>query len=425
MPASFGSSTPPPLGNGASVPTFPQTARIYTALGGAVVVPGGALDRWYAYRATRGAARGDVIGLGDSTMYGAGGLYSFLTRLRTRSVTAGMTDGGKGMFAGGEGFDNMLYDSPEINGWVSQTFGGGFPDGADNTDGQYYYDAGVSAGNTLVLQFRTTAARLWYSNRSLAGDFTYSVDGGATVTVQAYAASGTTSRFQYISGLTAGTTHTITITNLATSTIGGGANAKACYIALAPVNNTGIIWNKYATSGDTINKRFYGGVASAPYTQTLNVGFQSPFGLEPAAVTAASGYTGAGVLTGQPAGGTINPVLAMTNLGFNDLTSAAAGDETMWTESVKRFAGACRDARCDGIVITGQLPYNANWPTYGATRYQALKDQALASGLAFIDSFYPIGGPSLSYAGGTQNPHLGKTQYQTQADFIWDNLLGL
>lgn len=54
-----------------------------------------------------------------------------------------------------------------------------------------------------------------------------------------------------------------------------------------------------------------------------------------------------------------------------------------------------------------------------------MKAQALSSGLAFVDLFYPIGGPSLSYSGGTTNPHLTKAQYQAQADFLWNNLLGL
>lgn len=424
----FGSPTPQPFGNSPSVPSFPQTARTYTATGGAVVVPGGALDRWFTYRATKAAVRGDVVGIGDSTMYGSEGLYSFLTRLRARSTQAGMADGGKGMFAGGEGPGGgpITYDAPEISGWVSQTFGGGFPDQADNTDGQYFYDTGATAGNTLVLQFRSTGVRLWYANRQITGDFTYSIDGGATVTVQAYAASGTVSRFKYISGLAANTTHTITITNLAAASNSADPNAKTCFIALAPINDTGIVWNKYATSGDTINGRFFGGVATAPYTQPSAGGsrYQTPFGLEPTTVNGPT-YTGAGTLAGQPAGGAINPVLAVCNLGFNDLTNASTLGVDMWTEGVKRFAGACTDAHCDGVIIAGQLPYNAQWPTYGADRYNALKTQALASGLAFIDSFYPIGGPSLSYSGGTSNPHLSKTQYQTQADFLWDNLLGL
>lgn len=435
--ASFGSTTPARLGGAAMVPTFPTVGTTYTSPDGAVVVPAGALDKWFAYRQTLGAVRGDVVGIGDSTMFGSGGNYSFLQRLRDKATGAttggpsgfGMIDGGKGMFAGGESL-GIAYDAPEIVGFVSSSFVGA-PDFYDNTDGQYWYDNGAVANRQLVLQFRQSCARLWYSARGNAGDFTYSVDGGAAVTVKAYQATvGAVevpiSKYVYISGLAPNTTHTITITNLATSTTSGGpATGAACYVALAPMNATGVVFQKYATSGDTIVNRFYGGLTpTTPFTRSqYGMRYQTAFGLTP--IPVGPTYTGAPVDTSQPAAGAINPVLALSNLGFNDLTGAVSGDEGFWTEYVKRFAGACSDAGCPGVVLSGQLPYNANWPTFGATRFNALKAQALASGLAWVDLFYPVGGPSLAYSGGTANPHLGKSQYQAQADYLWDNLLGL
>jgi hypothetical protein len=52
-------------------------------------------------------------------------------------------------------------------------------------------------------------------------------------------------------------------------------------------------------------------------------------------------------------------------------------------------------------------PAGSTGPT-GAT--DAVKSQAYTEGLAFVDHFYPVGGPSLSYTGPVTNPHLTKPQ---------------
>jgi len=416
----IGSPTPSRLGASAAPPAFPAARATWTDPTGAIIVPAGALDRYFAWRQTLGAVRGDIVYDGDSTAYGSGGNYSLLQRIRDNAITFGFPDGGKGMFGAGESL--IGYDGSEVNGFVSETFAG-FGDQFDNLDGQYFYDTGTPANATLVLQFRSTAARLWYANRTAAGDFTYSVDGGGTVTVHAYNATVNTCKFIYLSGLSANTTHTITITNLGSSSGGG----KGCYIALAPVNDTGFAIQKFATSGDTINKRYFGALGSAPFTQAWagSEAVHTSLGLIGTTVNSPT-YSGAIADSNYASNAKVNPVLAATQLGFNDLTNAVdSSDLPMWTEYVKRFAGACRDAGVDGMIVSGQLPYNANWPTYGAARFNAVKAQALASGVAFVDLFYPIAGAALSYSGGTQNPHLSKAQYQTQADFLWNNLLGL
>jgi len=127
--------------------------------------------------------------------------------------------------------------------------------------------------------------------------------------------------------------------------------------------------------------------------------------------------------TAVPSPHAINPVLATLNLGFNDLTSAPADTVARCTLGVQRFAAICKAAGCDGIVMSGQHPYNASWPTHGAAVYAALRDTALANGLAFFDMLYPVAGAALSYSGGTKNPHLSKVEYQAQADYLWDVLL--
>ena len=396
--------------------SFPRTIPTYTSPDGGIIVPPGALDRWWQWRATGGAERRELIVYGDSTTFGAGGNYSWLQRLRDRAVEFGLPDGGKGIFAGQE--SELEYDPPEVNGLVGGTFGGGFPDTFDNLSGSYYYDTGVPSGHTLELQFRSTAFRLWYSARGNSGDFTYSVDGGPTVTVHAFDDTQTASRFVYVSGLAPDVTHTIEIVN------SGGEDV---YVALAPVNETGLAIQKHAVSGNTFNNVFFGALGlTAPYTQAIDgMRYQSALGLNHVAVTSNDRYRGATVDTSYDDEARVRPIVAVTHLGFNDLTNAVEGDTQAWNEYVKRFAGACYDADCDGIVVSGQLPYNDNWETLGPDRFTALRDEALTQGLTFVDLFTPIGGPSLDYAAGPTNPHLTKPQYQDQADYAWYGLLGL
>lgn len=421
MSVVLGSPVPARLGS-AAVPggAFPDTPASYTSPEAAVVIPPGALDRWWNYRATKGAVRRDVVIFGDSTTFGAGGFYSWIQRVRDRSVSYGMADGGKGMTAS-LGEAGMLYDSPEVNSLVSYTFGGNGPFYGDLLGGGFFYDDGTTTPNaTLNLQFRGTCLRLWYLSSNASGDFTYSLDGAAPVTVHSNVASGKTNPFIYFSGLTAGVTHTLAIIN---QTAG-----KECRIAISPMYDTGPVYQKFALTGSTFANIFFSGVFTSPYTQDHGTFFSGgPLGLrQDQLVTAASGYAGMSVDTSIPIAGRIDPVLAITDLGFNDLSNTSApGEVAGWTEYIRRFAAACRAASCDGLVLSGQLPYNANWPTYGAARFNAVKTEALAQGLAFVDHFYPIGGPSLSYAGPSTNPHLTKAQYITQGDFLWDNVLAL
>lgn len=390
---------------------FPDTPGTYTSPDGAIVVPGGALDRWFEYRQTLGAVRGDVIAFGDSTTWGSGGGYSWMQRLRDRAVSYGFADGGKGIVAGSE--SEISYDAPEVNAFVSSTFAGS-TDTFDNLTGNYWFDDS-HVGAALNGQFRSTALRLWYSARFDAGEFTYSIDGGAPVTVNALGA-GTTVKFVYVSGLTANTTHTIQVVN---------SSGAKLHIAIAPVNETGFATQKHAVSGSTFKNFFYGAITPAdPYTQAhVGMRYQTALGLTATSV-AGPDYTGAPVDETYDEDERVNPVLAMSHLGFNDLTSGPY-EVGAWEEYVKRFAGACYDADCDGIVISGQLPYNDSWVASGEDRFLALKDTALEEELAFVDLFYPVDGPSLDYSDGPTNPHLTKPQYQAQADYLWDNLLGV
>ncbi len=387
-----------------------------------ITVPAGALDRWYRYRsvANTAASRREVVVFGDSTAFGSGPTptYSWVQRLRDRAVSAGYADGGKGIFARDE--STIGYDSPEVNGFVSSTGTLGSADPYDTLAGQYWLMTSASA--TITTQFRTTGVRIWYTRRGAAGTFTYAIDGGAAVTVTPTATTAIAlDAFVYVGGLSANTTHTLVITNGAAST----------YLAVAPVNDTGVAFQKHATSGTTYQTFFHGGLADFTGLHHATR-YQAALGLVPTATTgvlsptSVDGYVANNTVDTTYTGlAQIRPALAMNELGFNDLTAQTSADYTMYTEAIKKFGAACRATGCSGVILIGQLAYNSLWPTYGTGLFAAMKTTALAQGLAFADLLIPVSGPSLSYSGGTAQPHLTKTQYVAQADWLWDNLLSV
>jgi hypothetical protein len=146
--------------------------------------------------------------------------------------------------------------------------------------------------------------------------------------------------------------------------------------------------------------------------------------LHPGPTSADNYATGNTVDTTYATVARVNPILAMVNLGFNDLTNQTDTNYSIYLEGIRKFAAACRAAGIDGIVTAGNMPVNAKWPTYGASIYNAMKAQVATEGLAWVDMWQPFGG-TLAYTGGTANPHVQKSQYIQQGDFLWDNLLGV
>lgn len=389
-----------------------------TSADGAIITPPGWGADWYAWQASGGSERRDLIAFGDSTWFGSGPEppYSVMQRLRDRAVESGLPDGGKGIvgnFDGGTG-----YDPPEVNEFVASTFTGNATIHDNLVGGYWYDDATGGAGHTLDLQFRATGARLWYGQGgdSFGAGFTYSVDGGDPVAVD-NEGSGLT--FAYISGLAPDTVHTLQVVNT-----GGGI----IRVALAPVNESGLVVNKHATSGATFGQWFHNASptpAVGPWDTPMDGNrYQTAMGLVGSTVEGSDDYAGMTIDTSTPLGGRVVPILAMVQLGFNDL-SYATGDVDLpsWTAFVQKFAAACRAAGCDGIVCSGQLAFKDNWDTLGIPRFEILRDEAAAQGLGFVDTLFPVAGLSLEYTGGASNPHLEKVQYVAQADYLWDNLL--
>lgn len=394
----------------------------YEALDGSIVVPAGWGSTWWNYTAAQSAStRKAFVVYGDSTSFGSGtgpgANRSWTQYFRNRAIGDGYTDGGKGLFAGLE--QELTYDPPEINGVPGEVTMGNPGDGFDTLVGAWFRS--ITAGQVQVTQFREDNLRLWYTKRYDGGEFTYSIstvaDGVvASGTINTLEPGDAKPRFLWVPELPAGT-KTLTVTNT------GGGHLR---FAVDGVNDTGLQVQKQAMSGMEFLGMFYGQIMpAAPYTAAHDgFRFQAPLGLVPnVSIQGGNNYAGMSVDTSYPTAARINPCLALTALGFNDLTSHAGQALTYWTEYVRRFAAACRAAGVAGIVATTQMPYNTNWYTHGPDRFNALKAEALAQGLAFIDMFYAIGGPSLDYAGGENNPHLPPSQYEAQADMLWDEFL--
>jgi hypothetical protein len=175
--------------------------------------------------------RVEIPVFGDSTTFGAGGGYSWLQRLRDRLVTAGMTNGGKGLFGFNE--TQIVYDAPEVNGFVSRSGFGVVADGS----GVYAFNAedyvSVTAGETVTLQGRGQEVEILYTKRTATGEFTYAVDGGAATTVSAVGGSGAAGRIKLSLGGVRDALHTVTIVNR------GGVTPGAPTITAASQNGPG------------------------------------------------------------------------------------------------------------------------------------------------------------------------------------------
>lgn len=403
----------------------PPPAAAYTSPEGDVIAPAGwGRTSWWPYTTGASAStRRALVVYGDSTSFGSGpgfpGNYSWTQRLRKRAVQAGYADGGKGIFAGLE--QELTYDSPEVNGIPGAVTYGQPGDGFDTLVGAWLRS--VTQGEVHTSQFREDNLRLWYTKRADAAEvITVLIKVGSTevaaFTITDAKVNGTPQPvFRWVPNLPAGL-KTMTVTN----TSGGQVR-----MAIDGVNNTGLQVQKQAMSGLTFGGVFYGQLSGGADYQAPHDGFrfQAPLGLLPNVTIAGPTYAGMTVDTRYPQAARVNPCLALTALGFNDLTNNNTDGTTTayWTEYVRRFAAACRAAGVDGIVATTQLPYNANWYTHGVDRFNALRAEAAAQGLAFVDMFYPVGGPSLAYMGGTSNPHLNRAQYEAQADRLWDAFL--
>ncbi len=234
----------------ASLPYSGTTATATSGVRG-VTIPAGSLDVWKAARNASATESAEIVCIGDSTTScestGTGG---WVVKLRALSIAAGYTDGGRGTAP-------VLYDTAAMSGenlamLVSNT-GFGEPDSFDP------FQSGLSTtiGNVITVQGKGTAFRLTYGKRTTSGRFSYAVDGGAAVTVDAEPPSGTSADVLAVTGLAEGT-HQVVITNL-----GGG---PVLPVPISSIGNTGAGQPTGFASGTTV---YYVSTVVTPSGETV------------------------------------------------------------------------------------------------------------------------------------------------------------
>lgn len=179
-----------------------------------VRIPTGSLDKWRAGRDGAKNQRVELVLFGDSTAFGSSGspVVPWIYRVRGLSAEAGYNDGGRGNVSWA---DSMLKASPNEpadtakDTVVSKTgFSGSSINGVASMT---YFDSKV-AGDSITLQGYGEQIRLHYQRSWISGVFTYSVDGGPEIEVNAFYPRGVQPDALLITGLTRGR-HTITIKN--------------------------------------------------------------------------------------------------------------------------------------------------------------------------------------------------------------------
>lgn len=185
-------------------------------------VPAGSLDVWKAARNNANNELVEIVIFGDSTTSGScydppansNSIYSWTQRLRARILAAGFKDGGRGIVATNEIAPGMNPDGITAISAVT-----GFASSDNN--GALLTDSfkSVAGADAFTVSGKGTAIRLLITKLAAAGGFTYSIDGGAAVTVESTFNGFTGDAILAASGLTEGT-HTCRIVNLGGSLFG-------------------------------------------------------------------------------------------------------------------------------------------------------------------------------------------------------------
>lgn len=175
-----------------------------------VRIPDGSLDTWRAARDQHATRRVEVVCFGDSTTdYGSdGNSPGYPARLRALAQAAGLTDGGRGLV-----HNEPASATGESLASVQGKLGFGSNGGSYDFHNTNTVTDGAAAGNWITFQGYGRFCRLHHGFKVEAGGFTYSVDGGAAVTVEARHTSTTQIKPIWID-LGSDGLHTITITNL-------------------------------------------------------------------------------------------------------------------------------------------------------------------------------------------------------------------
>lgn len=385
---------------------FPSILGTYTATG--VSIPPLSLDRWFRARNNSANQLVEVVVKGDSTMAGqvqpvddAAHHYSPLTRIRALLNSAGYTDGGHGL-------NNGANDTPSVSG--DAVSGVSSVTGFGNSDSfQLPSETSLSGtvNDTVTFSGYGTHVRIFYRTSTAAGTFTYSVDGGSAVTINAGVnPNGYAYNFNFVNvaGLANGL-HTVTIVN---------TGSGSCNVICDFVRTSGIVLHNHSVRGAATSA----GTTSAQALE-LELGLQqSPTATDSTAATDAS------TRPLDTRTGVRRPVLYISALGINNQQGSGTTDASATLNAhTILYGNAARAAGADFLIVIPAFE-SASQSQLAPNYRQALKDAATTLAAPWVD--IGMGGaiPTLTAGSTSNNPHLTQAQYQTQGDFIWNNVLG-
>lgn len=171
---------------------------------------------WNAILANHASQLIEAQVLGDSTAVGSGEStqIGWIYKTRQRAVAVGITNGGQGLVQAGadaigwQGYVENL--QPYTQRWAgagTQIFGPAVMGAVSS----------AVANETCVLKFRGTRARLYYNKYNIMGEFTYKVNDGPVVMVNAWATGEPDTAIIDIAGLP-DAEHTVTLVNAGSRT---------------------------------------------------------------------------------------------------------------------------------------------------------------------------------------------------------------
>jgi hypothetical protein len=411
----------PVLGNSAAAASGVVKPGVY--------LPQGWNTNWKAARDAAGASMAEVAIFGDSTTYGACTttspsavpIYSWINKLRSLSVAAGYQDGGPGIVyldtTDNHNFDGIVYQ-------VAKT---GFAGGISFTHNPGA-QVSTTIGDTITMQGRGSTVRIWYTKQAAMGSFSYSIDGGTAVNVNANLA-GFSADVVTVTGLT-DAVHTVTITNLG----GGSSNTAAVNVAFQ--RSTGVVYNKYAVSGNTTSTWF------ALTNPTIGqFGTQLALGLTPG-ITGTPPNSQYDWSTQKLGASYPHPALAISALGVNDmqgLSLAAAGGASsaeqdaanraiaLLENNLMHFVRLCRAADTDPLLVIPHLDIALHGHEFGGQFSRAIWGVGLSTGCAVVDfnqAIRPVG-TMIARGLGAPGVHAEVGTYDAEATFLWQNALAL
>lgn len=270
-----------PAGGGAATPAAAIKPGGVGASGSGWGIPAGSLENLRAGFLAAASAPCEIVYFGDSTGFGAGGSGGPVRKIRDLlTITAGLTDGGRGVASPNE---TAITSGENLIPFVGAA-GFGLPSNGYDflcTD----TSSSTAAGETVTFQGKGTAIRLYTTRFDYnSGRFTYKVDSAAAVTVDGSGPPSTTDILTtYIGGLAEGT-HTVVVTNLANNTVPSPSGPGAFWNGTSatgtggtiPAGNYDFVATGVTATGETVASVTSGSVAvAAGQNMALSVDYRN------------------------------------------------------------------------------------------------------------------------------------------------------